>query len=121
MNRHEFVTVSLRLLGLLCLMFAVPRFVVQVTALFQTLNGLNWQLRLLPENFDWAQSNYGFSLGELFVGCLQLAFGFYLLLGGHWLRQRITRIERDICPECGYDLSGIEMGHRCPECGVVRS
>ena len=121
MNRYEFITVGLRLLGLLCLMFAVPKLLLQAVAFLQTLHSLDWQLRLLPENLSWAQSHYGFSPGGLFVGCLQLAFGLYLLLDGRWLQRRITRMERSACPECGYSLSGIEKGERCPECGGVRA
>lgn len=121
MRRHEFVTVVLRLLGLLCVMFGAPRLVLQVTALLQALHSLEWNLRLLPENFNWAQSNFGFSLGEILIGFLQVIFGLYLLLGGRWLRQQVARMERNRCFECGYDLSGIETGQRCPECGVERS
>ena len=117
MKRHEFVTIALRLLGLLCIMFGVPRLVIQITAFLHVLQSLGWELQHFSKNFIWAQSNFGFSLGELLVGFLQVLFGFYLLLGGRWLQQRITRMERNACFGCGYDLSGIETGQRCPECG----
>jgi hypothetical protein len=40
----------------------------------------------------------------------------YLLLG--WRHD--ARIERGLCPQCGYDLRGAAPGSGCPECGWNR-
>jgi hypothetical protein len=36
-----------------------------------------------------------------------------------WLRDR--RSKSPVCPACDYDLSGIQTGSPCPECGTLRS
>jgi hypothetical protein len=41
----------------------------------------------------------------------------YLLLG--WRYQ--ARLDRGLCPQCGYDLSGQLPGAGCPECGWKRA
>ena len=118
MSRHEFVTVSLRLLGLICLLLAVPRIAAQLTALVQTLSWLHWQVQHLWENLVGAMDNFGLSLGEAIVAILQTAFGLYLLLGGRRLRRLIARMDDGRCLTCGYDLQGNGPGAKCPECGT---
>lgn len=47
----------------------------------------------------------------------------YCFLSGRWLIRRLTAGlagSEHRCKECGYDVSGIERGKRCPECGAVR-
>lgn len=49
-----------------------------------------------------------------------LALGIYVLLGGGWVRRRITAPFGSACSKCGYDLRGVRDG-ACPECHAARS
>ena len=120
MSRHEFVTVSLRLLGLVLVAVAARGVAEQATAFVQTLAWLDWHLSWLWSNFDPANDNYGLSRLEVAVLAVQFALGTYLLLGGRRLGRWIARLERDRCVGCGYDLTGVASGQRCPECGTER-
>lgn len=44
--------------------------------------------------------------------------GFRTVAGFRSARRRSLR-RRNVCPDCGYDLRGLEFSERCPECGVL--
>lgn len=33
--------------------------------------------------------------------------------------QQFVRSRRNLCPDCAYDLRGLDFGERCPECGAL--
>ena len=48
----------------------------------------------------------------------RLGLGLYLFLGGGWIVSRIfLGLEEGRCPKCGYDMTGLDDGAVCPECG----
>ena len=50
---------------------------------------------------------------------LELLLGLYLFFGAEWVVRLAIPSNRPYCPECGYDLSGLSRGQRCPECGTI--
>ncbi len=48
---------------------------------------------------------------------LTVPVGIYLVLGGAWLASRIVPDNKPRCPECGYQLAGLDA-ERCPECAT---
>ncbi|MCP3979020.1 MAG: hypothetical protein GY716_06765 [bacterium] len=57
---------------------------------------------------DWPYQ-YGFTA--------YLVVGLVLLIGASRIARWLLRPLR-VCPQCGYDVRGIESG-KCPECGAV--
>ncbi|HZW09107.1 MAG TPA: hypothetical protein VFF69_04315 [Phycisphaerales bacterium] len=120
MSRVEFATVSLRLLGLVLLLLAVPELIRQAEAFLATMHWLDWKPWIIGDNLQGARDNFGFSIAGLIVALGQTAVSVYLLLRGRWLVRLLTRIDRSRCMECGYDMRGAARGEKCPECGSVR-
>lgn len=120
MSRVEFATVSLRLLGLVLLLLAIPELLRQAEAFIATLHWLDGNVGILGDNLQGARESFGLSIAEAIVALGQTALSLYLLFRGRWLVRLLTRMDRDRCMGCGYDLRGTRRGEKCPECGSVR-
>ena len=49
----------------------------------------------------------------------KMGIGAYLFFGGQWIVNHAIPSNRPYCPECGYELTGLPAGSKCPECGVA--
>lgn len=120
MDRHEFVTVSVRLLGVALMALALPTLGDQATAIVERWVWFNGRLGWVVSNFPRLRDNYGISVGLIGAAGLQFGVGAHLFWGGRRLMRRIARVNHSECPRCGYDLRGAEHAGVCPECGSVR-
>lgn len=60
---------------------------------------------------------YVFASGKLILLAGGIAFG----LAAKGLREAIRLRKEPFCIHCGYNLTGLPDGHRCPECGRTYS
>lgn len=112
---HRVLMASLvRFAGLLMIAASLPPLGFIVGRLIKTV-GIGAGFSMLSPFVDFGpdQDPYGW-LGWLGWVVL-LALGIYLLLGGGWIRRRITAPFGSACSECGYDLRGVRHDS-CPEC-----
>ncbi len=105
------ISVLLRLIGLV-LIVMTAKLIAAETARVGTF--------LARAEMEYFWNNFSlFDWAELLVGS---GLALYLFLGGQWLIDRIFRgLEEGRCAKCGYDMTGLDDGAECPECGTERT
>lgn len=100
---------SVRLLGLAMIGLSLPR----AAGLIEQLFAGGW-VDLFSEPWWRLLVFYPLMLMAVFG---QPLLGLYLTFGGGWLIRRCIRGIATRCPECGYELRGLQVD-RCPECAL---
>ena len=57
---------------------------------------------------------------EFLINTLFYAFILWLFIRGPFVLRRHLRLKRGHCLKCGYDLQGLPLDRKCPECGWNR-
>ena len=105
MKHRAWFTLVLRAIGIVMLGGTISGLISFITAVVMAV--MQKQATATPEWLLWGVNQ----LGTL----LQAGFGLYLLFGARGL-VKYCLASVGGCPECGYDLTGLQ-GDRCPECG----
>jgi hypothetical protein len=75
-------------------------------------------LPILGFRWPWRPVWPGFVLNTgLYTACAALVW-WPLSAASRWVKRRVLRKLRGLCPECAYSRDGLATDARCPECGA---